>query len=130
MKPSLPYSLFDLCLVPVHDKPPNKNNIVPIIGSNLTRFWAVLSIPKEAGLCTFLIDGRVSVCWSSTNVLEQIENLIYSEKYQKVRFVLTTSRRTPSDFIKDLKQRALRNIRVFDFSETLKGWIENILQKR
>ena len=129
MKPSLPYSLFDLCLVPVHDKPPNKNNIVPIIGS-LNKISESTSIPKEAGLCTFLIGGpSIHYKWSSTDVLEQIENLIYSEKYQKVRFVLTTSRRTPSDFIKDLKQRALRNIEVFDFSETHKGWIENILQK-
>ena len=33
MKPSLPYSLFDLCLIPKHDNPPKKENIISSYGS-------------------------------------------------------------------------------------------------
>ena len=33
MKPSLPYFIFDLCLVPEHDNPPKRANIISTIGA-------------------------------------------------------------------------------------------------
>ncbi|NIO88165.1 MAG: nucleoside-diphosphate sugar epimerase, partial [Candidatus Aminicenantes bacterium] len=33
MKPGLPYSWFDYCLIPEHDKPPRKKNIITTRGA-------------------------------------------------------------------------------------------------
>lgn len=129
MKPSLPYSLFDFCLVPEHDNPPKRDNVISIIGS-LNKVPEGNPRPKEKGLCTFLVGGPSNhYKWSTDQILDEIKKHIDSFDNPKNRFILTTSRRTPADFLRELKEKSFHNLEVFDFSETSTGWLDEILQK-
>ena len=129
MKPSIPYTLFDFCLVPEHDYPPQRENIITIIGS-LNKISDGRFVSKENGLCTFLIGGPSNhYNWSTSQIIDEIEKHTKPHHHTNTRFILTTSRRTPADFLKILKQRKFQNFEVFDFSETSSGWLDEILQK-
>ena len=130
MKPSLPYVFFDFCLVPKHDIPPKRDNIITTTGS-LNKIAEGSFTSKENGLCTFLIGGPSNhYKWSTSEIIDQIENHMNSREHSNTRFILTTSRRTPADFLKILKQRKFQNLEVFDFHKTSKGWVEEVLQKK
>ena len=108
---------------------PKRDNIITTIGS-LNKISEESFISKENGLCTFLIGGPSNhYKWSASEIIDQIEKHINSREHSNTRFILTTSRRTPADFLKILKQRKFQNLEVFDFSQTSKGWVEEILQK-
>ncbi len=129
MKPSLPYSFFDLCLVPDHDKPIKRNNIIPIIGA-LNKISYDKPPPKEVGLYTLLIGGPSShYKWTNHEIIDQIENFANSTKKKNLRYILSTSRRTPKDFIHDLTQRHIENLEVYNYEETQDGWVDNVLLK-
>ena len=129
MKPSLPYASFDFCLVPTHDSPPKRDNIITTIGS-LNKIAEGSFISKENGLCTFLIGGPSNhYKWSTSEIIDQIESHINSREHSNTRFILTTSRRTPADFLKILKKKSFPKLELFDFSQTSKGWVEGVLHK-
>ena len=129
MKPSLPYLFFDFCLIPEHDDPPQRDNVISIIGS-LNKISDGRFVSKENGLCTFLIGGPSNhYNWSANQIIDEIEKHTKSHLHTNTRFILTTSRRTPADFLKILKQRKFENFEVFDFPATSKGWVEEILLK-
>ena len=74
MKPTLPCSMFDLCIIPKHDKPPERKNIVvsemplPPVGS---------SRQIDENLGVFLVGGPSRhFKWSDQLIAEKIENII------------------------------------------------------
>ena len=82
MKPSIPYTLFDFCLVPKHDIPPKRDNIITTNGS-LNKIAEGSFISKENGLCTFLIGGPSNhYKWSTSEIIDQIENHMNSASIQ------------------------------------------------
>lgn len=123
MKPSLPLSLFDLCLIPEHDAPPDRVNVIPTIGAlnNLTD-----GKNHDASRGLFLVGGpSPHFRWDSETIRDQIMRV--AAESPGTRWVLSTSRRTPPGFLDGL--RAASGIECFPVEETGPGWLEAQLNR-
>ncbi|MEO1078839.1 MAG: ELM1/GtrOC1 family putative glycosyltransferase [Pseudomonadota bacterium] len=120
MKPSLPRACFDLCIEPRHDG-----------GEESSRRWLSdgplnrirpAATRSDTGL--LLIGGpSAHFAWDQAALLEQIRGLCNKGR----RWQLSTSRRTPPDFLPSLKALALPGLDARDSSELPGGWIaENL----
>ena len=125
MKPTLPYRLFDLCIVPEHDNPPTKDNIIVSDGPfNPIRPTQV----KDDGLGFFMIGGLSKhFDWSDTFVISQIDKVISAKSNIGIKWKLTTSRRTPVSFLQNLKISNFKNLELYSFEETSSDWLEEKL---
>jgi mitochondrial fission protein ELM1 len=126
MSPDLPNSLFDLCVIPEHDRPAPAANVVVTRGS-LNRMQALPNGSPERGL--LLVGGPSRhFLWDHDVVLLQLARVI---RYSPVRhWVLTTSRRTPAGFAEQVRQLIFnRNIRisVFSWRDTAEHWLRTQL---
>ncbi len=92
MQPSLPLGWFDLCIIPQHDTPPTRANVITTRGVlNTARPGPARQTDK--GL--FLIGGPSKhFGWDSAGLLAQIDAILTATP--DVHWTLTTSRRTPA----------------------------------
>ena len=118
MKPSLPHSWFDLCLIPKHDGVPEKHGIFLTNG-------AINNIENEKkhnnskGL--IVLGGKSKhFNWDNQEVILQINNII--NQHPKIQFKIATSRRTPKDFTGYLDDNFKKNIPVFEYNNVKKNW--------
>ena len=127
MKPSLPYFLFDLCLVPEHDNPPERANVIPTIGS-LNSLGLDDRHPKTASSHIILIGGpSPHYVWDNNLIIEQIEQIVKNGQKNIQQWILTTSPRTPKEFIEKLRESNLTDLKIFQFKNTKPGWVEEML---
>jgi len=101
MKPSLPLSWFDLCLVPEHDSPPPRANVLPTIGvlNNIRK-----SSAHDADTGLIVVGGPSRhYQWDDQALMDQLEQLVSARPVKK--WILTTSRRTPRSLVSRLQQR-------------------------
>jgi len=90
MQPSIPMGFFDLCLVPEHDQPPSRPNIIPTRGA-LNRMQPGAKTP---GSGVVLIGGPSKhFDWDEPRVLEQVESLLAAGARD---WLIGSSRRTPA----------------------------------
>jgi len=95
MRPTLPLNLFDLCLIPDHDAPPSRPNILPTRGA-LNHLQPSAMLEPDRGL--LLIGGpSAHFGWDSAKLHQQIAAILSANP--AIRWTLTTSRRTPPDFL-------------------------------
>ncbi|MDO8940069.1 MAG: mitochondrial fission ELM1 family protein [Methylicorpusculum sp.] len=122
MRPSLPLRLFDLALIPQHDGHFHQNNVISTLGA-INKITPSQSHDKNIGL--FLIGGPSKHHgWNSRQMAEQIETIIDSAP--DIRWKLTTSRRTPGDFLPLLKH--LNNkLAIIPHTETGSDWLPDQL---
>jgi len=109
MSPDLPKSLFDLCVIPEHDRPGPAANVLVTRGS-LNRMQSGYVNSGKHGL--LLVGGPSRhYRWDHRQVAEQIARVI---RYSPVRdWILTTSRRTPPGFAEHIRQMIFnRNLRL------------------
>ncbi|MEM8868266.1 MAG: mitochondrial fission ELM1 family protein [Verrucomicrobiota bacterium] len=127
MKPSLPTSCFDCCLIPRHDAPKVSENVIETVGV-LNPVQAATNALEGKGL--FLIGGPSShFDWDTEAVCEAVASLV--EKASAVMWTLTTSRRTPDACEEALKEINLPNLRVVPCAETGSGWVlEHLAQSK
>lgn len=120
MKPSLPLSGFDLCVIPEHDRVKMRPNVLPVRGVLNT---ICKSGQQAINQGLILIGGPCRhVNWSDKEVIEQIAKILESSPH--VHWDLTTSRRTPDSFLKLLVDKAFtQNLTVTPVSETKPGWV-------
>lgn len=96
MRPSLPLFLFDLCLIPEHDAPPARPNVLATRGA-LNRIQPSAALEPTRGL--LLIGGpSTHFAWDSKSLHQQIAAIVAADP--AIHWTLTTSRRTPADFLK------------------------------
>ena len=124
MRPSLPSSMFDLCITPRHDLPdgfqPN-GRIFPTNGA-INGIRPTPDTPKTQTL--ILIGGpSKSYNWDTEIVINQLSSIA---RMTTTPIVLTTSRRTPGDFVADVTA-ACPNIRVVPVEETGPNWVQENL---
>jgi len=102
MKPSLPLSWFDLCLVPEHDGPLHATNVLSTLGS----LNSMQPCPgHDAGTGLIILGGPSRhYRWDNDEILTQLERLVEERPLQK--WLLTTSRRTPASMLPALLDRA------------------------
>jgi mitochondrial fission protein ELM1 len=120
MKPSLPLKFFDLCIIPKHDDVKSSSNVfitnTPLVNFNL-------KTKKKENMGLFLIGGPSKhFYWDSKILLEQIKNISKRFKFQKL--LITTSRRTPIDFIDEFKRLKIKNIRLYEYTKTTNDWLD------
>jgi mitochondrial fission protein ELM1 len=123
MQPSLPNAWFDLCVIPEHDQPRPAPNLLVTRGA-LNRIRHVAEHDDGAGL--FLVGGPAPhVQWDTAAVIAQIRTVL--ERSPEQHWWLTTSRRTPDDFIPaltaQLPEALAARLTVVPFSETDVGWL-------
>lgn len=115
MKPSLPLSLFDLCLIPEHDSPSADNRVLITQGA-LNRMRPQT---KQPGSGMILIGGPSrNSGWDETILLQNLQRLI-GDGAQHWR--ITSSRRTPPS-----TERLLAGLKGAEFIpavETGSGWL-------
>ncbi len=122
MKPDLPNSLFDLCIIPEHDRPLPADNILVTRGG-LNRIRPVTNARPDQGM--FLIGGPSRhYLWNHEEIACQVEAVLqHSPIY---RWVLTTSRRTPVGFAEWLRRKFWRDrdrLHVVPFGRTSDTWL-------
>ena len=125
MKPSLPLKLFDLCVIPKHDDVKSCTNVfitnTPLVNFNL-------NMKKKENMALFLIGGpsRHFHC-DSKIILEQIKNI--SKKFKFKKLLITTSRRTPLDFIDEFNRLKIKNIQLYEHTKITNNWLDKNIIK-
>lgn len=98
MKPSLPRRCFDLCILPEHDNVAADGHTLVTEGA-LNRVRPAATPDAHQGL--LLIGGTSShFDWDSDAIQVQIRSIL--ARSPETRWTLTTSRRTPDDFLAQL----------------------------
>ena len=120
MKPSLPDSWFDLCITPRHDYTNEKRVPANVL---LTR-GAVNNIvpsPDTEKRDTLVLIGGPSrdFGWDEDHLITQLSTLV---RYNNGQITLTTSRRTPGDFV-DMLLTSCPSIRVVPVAATGQDWV-------
>lgn len=124
MTPSLPLAWFDLCLIPAHDKPPERPNVVATRGAVNRMAAADAQDKRRHGM--ILVGGPSEhFHWHNQGILAQINGLVSGGGEWR----LTTSRRTPEDFLPALRKRELANLVIIPFEETGPDWLGAELPK-
>jgi hypothetical protein len=119
MKPSIPMQFFDLCLIPEHDQPPKRANVIVTRGA-LNR---VRPATKQAGTGIILIGGpSKNSDWDKARLIQQLEALVRSDPRS---WLMTTSRRTPASTVEALGH--INGIELFPVEETEAGWLAEML---
>lgn len=125
MKPSLPLRLFDLCVVPEHDAVHAVENLI------VTRGVLNVVEPSRTQQPTrglILIGGpSSSYGWNSERMCEQVVAAVAGQT--QVHWTLTTSRRTPADFLGLMYGSGLSNLSIVPCEQTGPGWIPNELAR-
>ena len=116
MRPSIPMRLFDLVVTPKHDNVLLRENVIESEGA-LNAIEFVENKNKNIGL--MLIGGESShYRWDDTRIANQIKQI--TEQEPEVDWTLTTSRRTPANFLNLLREI---QIEVVPFDETNNEWM-------
>ena len=125
MKPSIPLIFFDLCIIPKHDGIKNGPNIINT-QSSLVNFNSNLKKKENIGL--ILIGGPSKhYFWDSKTVLEEIYKI--SKKFKFRKLLLSTSRRTPFDFLDQLNELNISDIKVYEYSKIKSDWLDKHINK-
>ena len=100
MKPSLPYSFFDFCIVPEHDSPPIRDNIISTKGAiNPVSF----NPNKNIGTGLILLGGPSEhFGWDEANIIKQVEAII--KHHKNIKWTIADSPRTPATTLKQMEQ--------------------------
>ena len=122
MKPSLPLSWFDLCLIPEHDRPPARPNIVATRGAVTTVRHSDRHDP-DTGL---IVVGGPSrhYDWNSAHLIEQVQKVIQAQP--TIRFTLGDSPRTPAETRQQLAE--LMGSGFLPWEQTGPGDIQALMQ--
>jgi hypothetical protein len=122
MKPSLPLSWFDRVVAPEHDVLPKRAGVISTIGP-INRIRPGQLNP-QSGL--MLIGGPSSEYgWSETALLKQIHLIALHQP--EVIWHLTTSRRTPANFIANVEKLNLPKLHAVDYSKVGPDWLPDHL---
>lgn len=128
MMPSLPTWMFGLCVVPRHDLKADRKltppHILPTIGA-MHNICPQPGVPKDRTL--ILIGGPSREYGWNPHLLKELL-VDYIEPHTEGDMVLTTSRRTPEDFVGMFREGETR-IRIVPVQETEPGWVAGQLAR-
>ncbi len=125
MNPSLPTSFFDLCLIPKHDNPPQRENIIETEGAINA---LAPSNKHEANTGLILVGGPSKhYVWNTETCLEQINTII--KKQTDVFWSISNSRRTPKKTSAALGKMNQENAEFVSFDNCDTGWLGSQLPK-
>lgn len=126
MKPSLPRRMFDLCVIPEHDGvAPDARTLVT--EGALNRIRPGRQRTGATATRGLLLIGGVSphFAWDSDAIALQIKSIV--TRTPAIQWTLTTSRRTPEDFLAQLP--AAPNLAVVPHTATSPDWLPTELAR-
>ena len=119
MRPSLPYSFFNLALVPEHDAPPASYRVVRTKGA-INRMKPAI---KQSASQLILLGGPSKhVIWDDERIIDQIDALA---EVSNGLLNVATSRRTPNDLLQKLRTK--KSIRLIEPDSVEADWLPNTL---
>ena len=124
MRPTVPTDWFDFCLIPDHDKPTIKNNIIITHGA-LNNIMPSSRHDKSRGI--ILIGGPSKhYDWNVQQLLEQVETIV--SRTPDVSWLVSDSPRTPAGTTGRLREICSTNMRFVSHKEMEKGQVADQLQ--
>jgi len=125
MKPSLPLSIFDLCVIPEHDALAPSERVLVTRGA-LNRIRP--SDEKDTRRGLILLGGPSRHHdWSDESVLEQV--CAIAECEHEIYWCIATSRRTPNSTLDRLCELTLDNVEVVAQQDTGAEWLPEKLAR-
>lgn len=125
MKPSLPLSCFDLCLIPEHDESPARANVINTRGV-LNRLHVDGQPHGKGGL--ILLGGPSShYHWSDERLLEQLDALATDPQVHD--WTIVTSRRTPIETIPKLSHLQGERVSIVSPDSVDSEWLPTALTR-
>ncbi len=123
MRPSLPLGWFDLCIVPAHDRPAQRRNVITTLGV-LNRIQPAADKDPSSGL--MLIGGPSRhYGWDQSGLLEQVRGVLGR---RTLHWTIATSRRTPASTEQELASLAADDVRVVPARQTDPDWLPERLR--
>tara|TARA_B100001540_G_scaffold63573_1_gene57131 strand:+ start:1142 stop:2044 length:903 start_codon:yes stop_codon:yes gene_type:complete len=111
MRPTLPLSFFDICIVPKHDTPPKNNNIILSNGAINTLKY---NEKKQEQLGVILIGGPSKhYRWDNESIIEQINAVVTI--CNDINWTISNSPRTPQDLMSKILKLHYKNADVLDY---------------
>lgn len=124
MRSSYPTALFDANIIPAHDHPRARDNILVttgVLNPVLPHYEG-----RDRATGTFLIGGtNAHFGWDDGAVIAQVVRICQAQP--AVRWTLTDSRRTPEAFLPALAARGLPNLNLISWRDTPRGFIKQQL---
>jgi len=112
MKPSLPFYLFDVCVIPKHDCPPKNKNIIETTGA-LSSIKLNKNKTKKLGL--ILIGGPSShYQWDSKSIVKQIDEI--TSTHTDINWTIADSPRTPKNLMPMISTINKKNTSKLNFN--------------
>ncbi len=125
MKPSLPLFLFDICVIPEHDRPPPFSSVIASKGV-LNAVMPSAALKDDKGL--ILVGGPSKHHgWDNGEIVQQLTAL--KQRHPAIQWTLTTSRRTPEDFVAAIADLADDHFVITPFEQTDKAWLQQQWQQ-
>ncbi|WP_407308049.1 ELM1/GtrOC1 family putative glycosyltransferase [Acinetobacter sp.] len=126
MKPNFPFAWFDHVIIPEHDGITASEHVVvtkgalnPIVNEQRhqqNRFLIALGGSSKRHQ------------WNEEKVLASIQQIV--DLHPQAEIILTTSRRTPKEFLDHLNEKAyVSRLKIFPVEQTPQGWIFEEMQK-
>ena len=119
MRPSLPYSWFDLCIIPRHDQPKADRHVIVSDGP-LNPMQAADHQCADSGL--ILLGGpSAHHDWNTHDILQQV--LRITDRRPEIEWQITDSRRSPKDLRNALTNFARDNATFLPHEKTASDWL-------
>ncbi|TCH64453.1 ELM1/GtrOC1 family putative glycosyltransferase [Acinetobacter sp. ANC 4862] len=126
MKPNFPVAWFDYAIIPEHDGVAASERVIvtkgalnPIVNEQRhqqNRFLIALGGSSKRHQ------------WNEAKVLDSIQQIV--DLHPQADIILTTSRRTPKEFLEHLNEKAfVSRLKIFPVEKTPQGWIFEEMQK-
>ncbi|MFE8072885.1 mitochondrial fission ELM1 family protein [Marinobacteraceae bacterium S3BR75-40.1] len=126
MRPSFPFRWIDLAIIPAHDNPPSRPDVLETRGvMNAVRPQSK-PVTKHRGL--ILIGGTSRhYVWDNDAIFRQA--LTLAEEYPDWAWSVTSSRRTPSELVQRLQDLAMDNVVYHHHDQTPPAWLPTTLSE-
>ena len=123
MKPSLPLAWFNGCIIPAHDKAPDRRNVLTTSGV-INKIIPSGNHESSKGL---ILAGGPSkhFRWNSAAVISHAAKIVEG---QGCKWTLATSRRTPRDFVEHAKD-SLPDVDIVLAENTSPDWLPEALSQ-
>lgn len=126
MRPSLPLTWFDACVVPWHDNPPVRDSVLATHGVLNTMVPHPDGRSSDQGV--ILVGGQSAhYGWDSGSICNQVADICRTQP--SLHWTLSTSRRTPEGFVQQLQQQKIGNLTLIPAQMTPPGWVREQLER-
>ena len=123
MRPGLPVSWFDLCIIPRHDRPPASANV--IVSDGPLNSMVAASV-RDPGLGVFLLGGSSSHhAWDTEAILAQVDSVLAARP--GIRWYASDSRRSPPALERALRARG--DVEFVSHRECAADWLPTMLAR-